>query len=174
QLLLRPRVTSGTRMLSLNTDRVDIPGQTRIGARARMPSLASGNHIPGTVPTQTQIGQRAFKVRTTVLHNVQRRVITGRTSRSSSMMPNNAPRLVHSPVASGLPPRNLNNLKTSLPKNTGQISQVHSYPLSKLGYKRDAQRDDTGGRQSHTGDPPLPLLKNTNEIGRASCRGRGH
>src|SRR5690606_2281159 len=135
---------------------------TRIGARARVPSLASGNHIPGTVPAQTQIGQRAFQVRTTVLHGVQRRVITRRLSRGSSMVPNNTPRLVHSPVAAGLPPRNLNHLKTSLPKNAGQISQVHSYPLSKLGYQRDAQRDDTGGRQSHTGDPPLPLLKNTN------------
>src|SRR5690606_606449 len=133
QLRLRPRVTSGTRMLSLNTDRVDIPGRSRIGARARMPSLASGNHIPGTVPTQTQIGQRAFKVRTTVLHNVQRRVITGRTSRSSRVMPNNTPRLVHSPVASGLPPRNLNNLKASLPENAGQISQEKAYPLSNFG-----------------------------------------
>src|SRR5690606_20815859 len=115
-------VTSGTRMLSLNTDRVDIPGQSRIGARTRMPSLASGNHIPGTVPTQAQVRQRAFQVRAAVLHDVQRRVIPGRLSRSSSVMPNDALRLVHSSVAAGLPPRNLNNLQTSLLENAGQIS----------------------------------------------------
>src|SRR5690606_12141240 len=104
QLLLRPRVTSGTRVLSLNTDRVDIPGQSRIGARARMPSLASGNHIPGTVPAQTQIGQRAFQVLAAVGHGALRRVVALRAGRSRRVMPDDPLRLVHSPVAAGLPP----------------------------------------------------------------------
>src|SRR5690606_7222884 len=94
---------------------------------------SSGDHVPGAGSAQSEIRQRARKVRPTISYDVLGGVIPCRAGGRSSVVPEDSPNTSHLPMATGLPAWHFDDLQTGTPQDAREVGQHHDRSLP-LGY----------------------------------------